>query len=158
MEMFSKIANKLTRSVETKTIILFGIIVCIFLFFDVTLAILSNFIKWINENESLIITLKFLLINMVLLICFILLFKKLSTIMKDNLNYYFINNWKEMRLAFLITFVHFSMAFFARLVEFIFNINDDEMIRKPESYKDYIRVLFLLDFIILNVWRFLYKE
>ena len=105
-KQLSKMKEKIMRkeiilSISWTIIIWFGIL------FDMFLPILSNLNPAIYEKSDLIDTVELISLYLALLIFWFILFMKLSKILKNNLNYYFINNWKRIRFIFIISFALF---------------------------------------------------
>ena len=150
--------NRQTKSTEIKTLKWFSLIICIFVLLNVTLSILSNYIQVLIEKACLIIYWKYLTINFSFLISFYLLFRKLSVILKSNLNYYFITNWKSIRLVFLINFILFISAIWLNWIGITLEINHNSLIRDGELHKTSIRVVYLILLSTLSIWDFLYSN
>ena len=83
---------------------------------------------------------------------------KLSVLLKKNLYYYFINNWKEIRFIFLFNSALFIFEILQNFAEFIFEINEGKIIKDPRSYQDYAKLLLLFSLTVLNLYRYLYNK
>ena len=145
--------NKQIKRKEIKLFIFWIIIILLWILFYIFLPIFSNLTQTINENSDLIDTVENAFLYLAWLIFWSILFIKLSKILKNYLNYYFINNWKRIWFIFLISFALFIWTIASIMTKFIFDINESKMIGNTWSYEDYARVLFLLLSLSVNIWR-----
>ena len=152
-----KIVNKQIRSKERIMLVLLAIIVCSFSLFNLVLLILSNFIEPVNKVMGFIGNLKSLLWNLILLILWYFQLKRISQIMKRNLYYYFISKWKSIRFVFRINIVVFILIILLNLISYIVVIDDISLIKDSKSHEDYVRLLFFIPLLTINIWRFLYN-
>ena len=151
-----KNANKQTKSHEIKIITLLALFICIYSILNVSLSVFSSSISLLQNNQRLISLLKYTLFYFALLILNLILFIKLSVIMKDNLNYYFLNNWKNIRFIFHLTSAFYAVFILLNLFEIIFDLDDNKIERDPLFSNELIRIFCLIIYIFLNVLRLLY--
>ena len=148
--------NKQVRSEEIAILAYFIIFMCSYSLVGVILSFLSYYSHSLKENKKTIDTIKYILLDITLFILYSKLFKKFTVVMKNNLNYYFLNNWKNILFIFQIASAFSIVFIITNLTILTFKIDEEEMIRNESSYNIYIRLIYLFLFYILNTLRFLY--
>ena len=138
--------KNLIKSKEVSTIKWFAIVVCIYLFVSFSLYLLSIFIKLNNHEIWIVIKLKYACVELAFLIISWVLFRKLYTAMKNNLNHYFIHKWGNIKFIFIAGFV---LLGFAVILSFFLIICQFEIINGVIHFKnDYVGILFLWLYLI----------
>ena len=92
-----------------------------------------------------------------LLIFNIILYIKIANVMKNNLNHYFIKNGNDLAFLFEVTSAYFISKFFLNAIKICFNIKESKLNGiSMNVYSDFIRIIFLIMILFVNLLKFLY--
>ena len=143
--------------VENRTKIILILLSIILPLFQGIILILLHYFSSIQEFLSKIFAIEDLLFVFWFITFQIVILQKFSNIMKDNLNYYFKNNWKRLLFLFRLSMIYFITWFILFLVSIIFNIDGGKLFGiKTPCYNEYIRIMFLFFYLFGNFMSFTY--
>ena len=149
--------RKLIRSAETKALILILLFEVIYVLANIVLLILSNCTSFTDQDVDRTIHIWYWLFDSAILLFQILFINKFATILQNNLNFHFKNQWKRLSFMMLSNIFYFVIWLVGNIFLSFFNLNEYILLWYSKPWdRESIRIIILIFYIITTLNMYLY--